>query len=224
MKTTKDQQTQTYLTETTNYLTREPSDDTSKPSYFDPSCLQHKSRLYEWCRVHWPIFCRSLQHQNSVYYHECCNSFSRRHFSKIAGHPSLQTSSIATIPSFKEVLSADDFFRWLLKMLTYNTKKGHPCRFPAVNRYHQEQDIKAAQSEDEEEETTMLKKRVSELNQQLYSLKETSLKTQAENQRLLECTQMWYQKYQELAEADKAAPQYMASDKVVRKCSFFEDN
>ena len=224
MKTTKDQQTQTYLTETTAYLASSTSEDTSKPSIFNPANLLHKSRLYEWCRVHWPIFCRSLQHQNAVYYHECCNSFSRRHFSKISGHPTLQTSSIATIPSFKEVLSADYFFRWLLKMLTYNTKKGHPCRFPAVNRYHQELDINAAQEDIEDEETTMLKKRVSELNEQLYSVKETSLKTQVDNQRLLECTQMWHQKYQELVESDKVGPEYLTPQKVVRKCSFFEDN
>jgi len=224
MKTTKDQQTQTYLVETTAYLDDKPSEDISKPSYFDPSSLQHKARLYDWCRSHWPIFCRSLHHQNSVYYHECCNSFSRRHFAKLAGHPSLQTSSIATIPSFKEVFTADDFFRWLLKMLTYNTKKGHPCRFPAVNRYHQEQDTKTVQEDIEDEETTMLKKRVSELNQQLYSLKETSLKTQEENQRLLERTQMWYQKYQELAELEKVGQEYMTPQKVGRKCFFFEDN
>jgi len=109
-------------------------------------------------------------------------------------------------------------------MLTYNTKQGHPCRFPAVNRYHQEQDTKTVQEDIEDEETTMLKKRVSELNQQLYSLKETSLKTQEENQRLLERTQMWYQKYQELAELEKVGQEYMTPQKVGRKCFFFEDN
>lgn len=224
MKTTKDQQTQTYLSLQTTYLADSTTEEPDQPALFDPSSLQHKAKLYDWCRTHWPIFCRSLCHQNAVYYHECCNCFSRRHFSKVAGHRSLQTSSLATITSFKEVRTADDFFRWLLKMLTYNTKKGQQCMFPAINRYHQEVEVKPVKQEVEEEETTMLKKRVIDLNQQLLALKEDTLKTQKENQRLLDSTRLWYQKYQDLLEYEKTRLEYMTPHKVGRKCSFFEDN
>src|SRR5687767_7958815 len=125
MITWKDKQTQTEDDQTLSFLTNStPDTQSSKPRIFDPSNTQHKAILYHWCKSQWPLFCRSLKHQNSIYYHECCNSFSRRRFSKLAGHPSLQTSSIVTIPSFKEVTSSDCFFRWLLKMLTFNSKKG----------------------------------------------------------------------------------------------------
>lgn len=224
MKTSSDKQTQTYLTIETTYLAETPTEDKDQPSLFNPSSLQHKAKLYDWCKTHWPTFCRSLYNQNAVYYHECCNCFSRRHFFKVSGHHSLQTSSLATITSFKEVRTADDFFRWLLKMLAYNTKKGHQCLFPAINRYHQEVDIKPVQQYIEDEETMLLKKRVNDLNQQLLTLKEDSLKTHKENQKLLECTRLWYQKYQDLLEHERTGLEYMTPKKLDRKCSFFEDN
>ena len=223
----KEKQTQTEEDKMVSYLVSSTTSGSfTELPVFDPSSTQHKARLYHWCRNHWPVFCRSLHHQNPIYYHECCNSFSRRRFSKLAGHPSLQTSSLVTIPSFKEVASAEDFFRWLLKMLTFNSKKGHQCRFPALNRYHSEQDTKVGQVVEEEEPMYFLKKRIDDLNRELYSMQDKLIETQTENKRLMKSTMNWYQKYQETFDtADKVPVEYQTPQKVGPKYSFpFEDD
>src|SRR5688572_5017832 len=104
MKSRKEKQTQTEEVKMVSHLVNSTSSgSSSESSVFDPTSVHHKTRLYYWCKDQWPVLCRSIHHQNPIYYHECCNSFSRRRFSKLAGHPSLQTSSLVTIPSFKEV-------------------------------------------------------------------------------------------------------------------------
>lgn len=228
MKTSNDRQTQTEDDRNMAYLVNSTPDPSfSQIRLFDPSSTQHKTRLYHWCKTEWPVFCRSLHHQNSVYYHECCNSFSRRRFSKLAGHPSLQTSSLVTIPSFKEVASSDDFFRWLLKMLTFNTKKGHQCYFPTINRYHVEAEDKVGLKvglEEEEEPDVFLKKRVEDLHRELRGVQERLCKAQIENKRLVKSSLNWYQKYQEIVEVDKVPIEFQTPQKIRNNFTFFEDN
>jgi len=202
MKTSQSKQTQTDYNHTLTYLEDASTDkQTSRAPVFDPNNNEHKARLYYWCKAEWPTFCRSLLHQNSVYYHDCCSCFSKRRFSKLAGHPCLQTSSVITIPSFKEVESAADLFRWLLKMLTYNSKKGARCLFPAFNRYHIEEDSKVVQGRDDDDEESMfLNKRVSDLNRELSQVKHLNSYLQTENSKLLESSKSWFQRYQEISE------------------------
>ena len=192
---------------------------------FDPSSTQDKTRLYHWCKIQWPMFCKSLHHQNSIYYHECCNSFSRRRFSKMAGHPSLQTSTIVTIPSFKEVASSDDFFRWLLKMLAFNSKKGLQCYFPTINRYHVEADDTVKLEEDEEEPEVYLKKRVDDMSRELGEVQNKLLKAQNDNKTLVKAAMSWYEKYQDVAEGDRVPTEFQTPLKVRNNYNFFsEDN
>lgn len=228
MKTTRDKQTETEDGRMESHLVNStPETSFSELLVFDPSSTQHKSRLYHWCKSQWPVFCKSLHHRNSIYYHECCNSFSRRHFYQLAGHPSLQTSTLVTIPSFKEVATSDDLFRWMLKMLTFNTRNGHQCYFPTINRYHVDQDHKVGHKvglEDEEEPTIYLKKRLLELNKELRGAQDRLCEVQAENKRLVQSSMNWYQKYQEVIEADKIPLEFQTPQKAARNYTFFDDN
>jgi len=226
MKTTNVKQTQTEDDPMMSYLVNSTPDTSfSQTPVFDPSSTQHKTRLYHWCKTQWSVFCKSLHHQNSIYYHECCNSFSRRRFSKVAGHPPLQTSSIVTIPSFKEVNSSDDFFRWLLKMLTFNSKKGHQCYFPTINRYHVEADDKVKQEEQQEEEPDLyLKKRVDDLNRELCDSRHRLVKAQDDNKVLVKAAMNWYQRYQDVLEVDRVPTEFQTPQKVVNNYFSFEDN
>lgn len=226
MKTSHCKQTQTDYSPTLAYLEDTSTDNqTSRIPIFDPSITEHKARLYYWCQAEWPTFCRSLLHQNSISYHDCCSCFSRRRFSKMAGHPSLQTSSVATIPSFKEVESSGDLFRWLLKMLTYNSKKGARCLFPAFNRYHIEEDCKVGQGRDsDDEEGTFLSKRVNDLNRELVQAKQMNSHLQTENNRLLESSKAWFQRYQELSEGCyQAVPSELQTPKKTKTNSWFTE-
>ena len=226
MKTSQSKQTQTDYNHTLTYLEDASTDkQTSRAPVFDPNNNEHKARLYYWCKAEWPTFCRSLLHQNSVYYHDCCSCFSKRRFSKLAGHPCLQTSSVITIPSFKEVESAADLFRWLLKMLTYNSKKGARCLSPAFNRYHIEEDSKVGQGrKSDDEEDTFLNKRVDDLNRELLQSKQLNTHLQKENHRLLESSKAWFQRYQEISDGCyQAIPSELQTPKKSKPNSWFDE-
>lgn len=158
----------------------------------------------KWCQCHWRnTFLKALQSGNYITYHDCCTCFSRRCYSKNAGHPSLQSCIITRMPSFKEVSNETDFFKWLFKLLETNTKKGQRCFFPAINRPH----IVAQEVDNErlEDEVQMLRKRVEFLEKSEEELVKNMSALKEENQRLIKSTKNWYLKYQELIEPqDKA--------------------
>ena len=196
-------------------------------SHFDPSCAQDKAKLMDWCKRYWrTIFLKSLQNQNVMHYHECCTSFSRRSFVKLAGHPALHSSSLLRIPSFKEVLTAEDFYYWLLKLLTDRAKAGLPCRFPAINRAHidetdEPEELKVG------DDRTFLQKRVDELQVKLEWLEERLTTADYDKQKLLRCAHNWYEKYQEAADQGRSAVplEFQTPQKVKPKCSlFFEED
>lgn len=166
---------------------------------FDPNNPLHKEKLSKWCHHHWKsTFLKSLQSGNNMFYHDCCSSFSRRCFSKTAGHPPLQSCAVTRIPSFKEVSSSADFFKWLFKQLDHNTKRGQRCLFPAINRPHiicQEIDVEKL-----EEEIQTLRKRVVNLESSEEKLNMTINSLKDENDRLMKSTKKWYLKYQDLLE------------------------
>lgn len=172
---------------------------------FDPKDPKHKEKLLHWCTIHWPsTFKKAMSSGNSMFYHDCCTCFSRRHFCKNAGHPPLQSSAVTKMPSFKDVNSSEDLFRWLFKLLADNTKRGQRCLFPSLNRQHiLDMD---SYNEDRQEELELLRKRVDSLQTQEEHLN-TRVKTLSEeNDKLLKSAKSWYCRYQELQEAqDKSA-------------------
>lgn len=163
---------------------------------------------------------RSLESSNSLYYHSCCCSFSRRAFSKVANHPPLQTSSVLKIPSFKDVRSADDLFRWLLDMISTNVSRGQKCFFPSLNRYHVETEPSDDDSYDKE--VLVLRKRLQDMK---FTLSEYQLQVktlESSKDQLLHSTKHWYGKYQELLEQqDNQVPkEFLTPQKRKTNCMF----
>ena len=166
---------------------------------FDPKDSDHKTKLLQWCSIQWPCtFKKAMSSGNPLVYHDCCTSFSRRHFSKNAGHPPLQSSTVTKMPSFKDVNSSEDLFRWLYKLLADNTKRGRRCLFPSLNRQHiVDLDFN---DEDKEEELESLRKRVDSM-QKLEEQLANRVKTLTdENEKLLKSAKTWYCRFQELQE------------------------
>ena len=164
---------------------------------FDPKNPADKTGLLRWCETHWPTtFRKALQSSNALFYHDCCSCFSRRGFSKLAGHPPLQSCPVTKIPSFKEVGNSEELYVWLLAKLSDNHKRGQKVYFPAINRVHDSQDDDDMQIV--EDESTLLNKRFEQLcnleeklNQQAKTLKD-------DNEKLLKANNVWYLKYQDL--------------------------
>lgn len=170
-----------------------------EPGLFNPKDASHRKKLLQWCHLQWmPTFKKSIDQGNSIYFHECCSCFTRRVFSKNAGHPSLQTCPISKIPSFRDVNSAEDLYQWLLRRLNDSIKLGHRCLFPALNREHVESFDQEVLNR--EQEIEMLRKRLEQMTQMESSLNKQLVSLKEENQKLLHSTKSWYSKYQEIVE------------------------
>ena len=188
-------------TSTSDTSTQTPRSNraTSFLQCFDPRNPTDKTILLRWCEEHWlTTFRKSMQSSNPLFYHDCCSAFSRRAFSKLAGHPPLQSSPVHRIPSFKEVCSSTDLYQWLLGKLSENHRRGQKVFFPAINRVHY--DLQEEGLEDVEDEVQTLHKRLEQvgavenkLTSQINSLKD-------DNEKLFNSTKAWYLKYQELAD------------------------
>jgi hypothetical protein len=154
----------------------------------------------EWSKAYWSnTFKRSIEYNNTIFYHSCCNSFSRRSFVKVAGHPSIQTCSILRIPGFREVNSAEDLHRWLLKMITSNTTSGEKLPFPKINKYHIDSEVSTDEERDcIEEDSTYLLKRCTLIQEELGQYKSQLKHMQKDNERLLSSSKNWFQKYHDL--------------------------
>lgn len=163
----------------------------------DPEDIE---RLKAWSQSNWPTFHKSLFHSNTIYYHACCNSFSRRYFIRAAGHPALQTSTLYKMPSFRNVQSSEELFRWLLKTVKDNAKVGQQTWFPDINVIHRDIDEPCEDQRDNEEdlEAVSLKKRYHDLEKELTSMKNLLKIAESDNQRLVNSSRTWHMKYQEL--------------------------
>src|SRR3990167_5572424 len=94
-------------------------------------------RLKEWCTYHWyGTIKKSIDSMNPVVYHDCCFSFSRRHFSKRANHKPLESASVLRIPSFKNLHTDDDFYKWIIDKIKVHEKIGRRAVFPSINKHH----------------------------------------------------------------------------------------
>ena len=71
---------------------------------FDLDDPEDDTRLKQWCRVHWSATIKkSMDSYNSVTYHDCCFSFSRRGYTRRWDHPELESTPISKIPTLKSV-------------------------------------------------------------------------------------------------------------------------
>jgi len=167
---------------------------------FEADNNSHAKILLEWCKIYWgDTFKRSREYNNTIFYHTCCNSFSRRSFVKAAGHPSEHTRSILKIPGFREVNSAEDLHKWLLKIIILNTTTRKKMSFPRINRYHTDEistDEKIDHKEDEN--STYLQKRCNLIQEELDQYKSQLKHLKIDNERLLNSTKNWFQKYHDI--------------------------
>lgn len=175
----------------------------SSTSIFDSTNKDHLVLLKDWCTEQWSTtFQRSLLSSNVLYYHSCCCAFSRRGFSKTAGHPSHQTQSVRKLEGFKEVSSADELFDWLLKLIKNNQMTGRECYFPSINSFHfPQQTITDTLEMKPHSEREFLTKRVDELIQENCKLKNKINTIVQENKQLLYSSKSWHSKYQDLLES-----------------------
>ena len=188
---------------------------------FNHRSSHHRRDLLHWCRQNWDsTFRRSLSQSNSVYYHDCCTSFSRRGFVKVAGHPQLESSSVQRIPSFKTVTDGDKLYHWMLGIFAQNAARGQPSYFPAVNRFHLQ--LETQDNEDIDEQVVFLKKRVEDLQNNFAEQGKRLKEIETMNNQLLASSKSWHQKYYSLL--DKQEPQIPSEFEtpVKRTTKYFE--
>ena len=184
---------------------------------FDPGKETDRQALKKWCQIHWSMtFQKCIAKGNAIHYHECCICFSRRHFLKTAGHPELQSASVMRIPTFKDIESADGFYKWLLARLEALYCSGRPCYFPALNRYHFDE-ADTADFDQEQSELGYLRKRCDLLQEEHRSLKVTIDQLLSESKALLCSTKHWYSSYLSLAEDNQAEPEFGATPRKLTK-------
>ena len=173
---------------------------------FDLSSDRDSLELVAWARLHWgSTIKKSIENQNPAVYHDCCFSFSRRGFSRKAGHPRLQSYSIHKLPSLKEVRTAEEFTMWLRSRMKEHQDLGRQPVFPSINCYH----IDTVEMDEEDLETEYLAKRCSEL---LKEKDEAMKRVQAllqDNQRLHASTKTWMLRYHESLSAKDPSEETM---------------
>jgi hypothetical protein len=154
-------------------------------------------KLKEWCTYHWyGTIKKSMESMNPAVYHDCCFSFSRRHFSKRSNHKPLESASVLRIPSFKALQTHDDFYEWVMGKIKMHERLGRKPIFPSINRHHTEDQCE----ETEEEEMAILAKRCQLLGDELCTAHGAIEKLTKDNKRLLESSLSWYSKYYESIE------------------------
>ena len=202
---------------------RQPPSSPVKDQFivFNPRNSRHCKELKQWCQANWDsTFKKSLEQSNPVYYHDCCTCFSRRGFCKISSHPALQTSSIQRMPSFKMVNSGDQFYRWLLGIFLINTSRGQRCYFPAINRYHVEEEI--IEKDVVDEEAISLKKRVEEVYNKISEHNKKIAELEMVNQQLLASSKSWHQRYIDLLEKQESHFPVELQTPFKKKTKYFE--
>lgn len=176
-----------------------------REEFLQPEEQEHQDRLKSWCKAHWmSTFRRSLIYGNKLTYHCCCNSFSRRTFLKQAGHPPLLSIGLLKIPALRDAISHEDLYRWLMDVVIEARRHGQKPLFPAVNRYHvEQQEGDETEAEDHNEQESLLGKRNRELETELETVKKQLTEVRKDNERLYESSANWHSKYNELLERDQ---------------------
>lgn len=185
-------------TSTTGGSTSSPQRRLEEVVYFNQDDKTHSLRLKEWCTYHWyGTIKKSMDSMNPVVYHDCCFCFSRRHFSKLCNHKPLESASVLRIPSFRNLVTHDDFYKWILEKIKVHQKLGRKAIFPSINKHHIEEESEMA----EEEEVVALAKRCQRLGDELYVAQTAIDRLTKDNKRLLDSSINWFTKYQESVES-----------------------
>ena len=159
-------------------------------------------RLKQWCQSHWlSTFRKALLNRNIMQYHACCNSFSRRYFCKLAGHPDEMTISLGKVQAFKNIQCGDDLYAWLLQVAKENSRQGQRTLFPMLNRRHYDQSKAEGHEETSfPENSSSLKKRCVLLEKELEQQRTLFNDLLEDNSRLLQSSKAWHAKYEQLLE------------------------
>jgi hypothetical protein len=185
-------------------------------AFFDTRDPRHRDSLREWCLLQWETtFSKAFKSANSLYYHDCCCSFSKRGFMKQAGHPPMQTSTVMKIPAFKDVVDGETLYKWLLSVMSANTSSGRRVYFPALNRFHFDEDNSDRDISDEEAVT--LRKRLDDVSESLHFYVQRAKKLEEDNQSLLASSKSWCQKYHELMDGQAKDAPYVYETPVKQK-------
>lgn len=193
--------------------------------YLDTDDVIDQTKLQAWCHAQWLTTLRpALLHRNRLQYHSCCNSFSRRHFIRVASHPADETFEILKLRDFKTIENAEDFHRWQLNLAKENNRNGLKTFFPSINmKYchsiHQRLPVQ------EEENKTVLKKRLADLEREVEENKRMLACVQAENSRLWRSSKAWHSKYEELLDTHADYNELLATPvkKLVSNWNSFGD-
>ena len=171
---------------------------------FNPGNESHLQMLRGWCLAHWTTtFRRSMLYGNSLTYHRCCNSFSRRAFVKAAGHPADESFTVRQVPRLRNGSSAEDLFTWLLEEALEHQRRGRKMLFPSLNRVHANADQTLEAELQAKSEEGALARRMSELLQETERQNKKLKELEKENTRLLSSSMSWHSKYKELLDQTK---------------------
>jgi|JI6StandDraft_1071083.scaffolds.fasta_scaffold04923_2 hypothetical protein len=98
---------------------------------------EHLKELMEWCEQHYEeTIEKSRRNGNTISYHDCCLTFTRRRFTERSTHPKKETFSVFKLGTFKDVNSAKDLYEWLLKRIQNRHRVDRPAIFPSINMPH----------------------------------------------------------------------------------------
>ena len=174
-------------------------DGSPRDIYINPACKAHQDWLRSWCRAHWlSTFKRSLVYGNKLSYHACCNSFSRRGFSKVAGHPPLLSMGVLQIPGLRNATSHEDLLQWLLDIVMESTHQGQRVLFPSLNRHHIDREEIEEVTGRETEQEKLLTKRNTDLERELDKAMKQVTELKKHNEQLFQSSKSWYSKYEQL--------------------------
>ena len=190
--------------------------------WLEPGNESHLQLLRGWCLAHWTTtFRRSVLYGNSLSYHKCCNSFSRRAFVKAAGHPADESSTVRQVPRLRDATCADDLFAWLLEVAQEYERRGRKLLFPSLNRVHMVADQTQEAELQVKSQERALAKRVSELLHETEKQNQRLKDLENENTRLKGSTMSWHSKYKELL--DQIRPPDWLFDTPMKATLKYED-
>ena len=150
--------------------------------------------LSDWAHLYWNSFIRkTLEGSGTLYYHECCFSFSRKGFQKRSGHPSEMTVSVHRLPELKRCGRVSDLIEWLSEKIKQQYANGKTPYFPSINSFHNEMPENTFYENTHERESLGKRYRDLEKEVEIIIIKIEELKH--ENRKLLSSSQNWSKLY-----------------------------
>lgn len=189
---------------------------------FDPEDPRHRQKLLEWSRKHWAsLFEKAFLHRNSLFWHFCCSSVSKRRFMESAGHPTLHTQAVFRMPSFKAITSPEQLYQFLLDLLQQAVARGFKPFLPAINRLHVDL---------ETSDTLVLQRQLADLRSQLEDktsvferIRIRAERLEEQNKKLISTARTWCQMYHSLLETrEDQTPHPLSSPTKHKEINFVD--